>query len=107
MLIIPLQATPAQTLSCQLESQDVGLTIRQKAYGLFVDIYVGGTLILGGAIAENLNRMVRSEYLGFIGDLIFIDNQGSEDPDYTGLGDRFVLAWLDADDVAALPESVA
>ena len=56
-------------------------------------------LIIGGVICENLNRIVRSLYLGFAGDLAFIDNQGSTDPVYTGLGTRYSLAYIEADEL--------
>jgi len=32
--------------------------------------------------------------LGFLGDLFFFDTQGSNDPTYTGLADRYLLAFL-------------
>lgn len=101
MLIIPLQATPSQVLTVQLGLQTCQLAIYQKTTGLFIDVLVNDVLIIGGVLCENLNRIVRSVYLGFIGDLTFIDNQGAADPVYTGLGgegSRFSLAWLeDAD----------
>jgi hypothetical protein len=40
--------------------------------------------------------------VGFIGDLIFIDTQGTSDPNYTGLGSRFLLAYLSPTDLATL-----
>ena len=101
MQIIPLQAIPNQTLTTQLANQSVSLNIYQMAYGLFVDVYVNDVLIIAGVIAENLNRIVRSLYLGFVGDLAFIDTQGTTDPIYTGLGDRYQLAYLEESDLPA------
>jgi hypothetical protein len=40
-------------------------------------------------------RLVRSAYLGFVGDLAFVDTQGHADPQYQDLGSRFVLAYLE------------
>jgi hypothetical protein len=37
---------------------------------------------------------VRDEYLGFIGDLAFFDTQGMTDPDWTGLGSRYILGYF-------------
>lgn len=93
-LAIPLQATPSQTVSVTLSGQAAQLNIYQKRSGLYMDVLVNNTLIIGGVICENLNRIVRSLYLGFLGDLIFLDNQGTSDPDYTGLGARFTLVYI-------------
>lgn len=95
-LIIPLVATPAQTLSIALGGQSVRLNVSQKAFGLFVDVYVSDALIIGGVLARNMARIVRSQYLGFIGDLYFFDTQGELDPTYGGLGSRFVLIYDEA-----------
>lgn len=99
MQIIPTQAIPSQTLTVQLADQNCQIKIGQKSTGLFIDLYVNSILIIGGVLCENLNRIVRSLYLGFVGDLTFIDNQGSDDPDYSGLGDRFSLAYLTTDEL--------
>lgn len=92
---IPLIATPAQSMAVLLGGQSCRLNVYQKAFGLFVDLYVNDALVIGGVIAENLNRIVRSVYLGFGGDLFFNDTQGTDDPDYAGLADRFQFLWDD------------
>lgn len=104
MLIIPLQAVPNQTLTVTLNNQVTQLNVYQTFEALFIDVLVENTLIIGGVIAENLNRIVRSLYLGFSGDLTFYDNQnGDLDPVYTGLGARFSLLYLTPDEVNAAP----
>ena len=103
MQIIPTQPVPSQTLEILLASQDCQIKVYQKFYGLYCDLYVAGTLIIGGVICENLNRIVRDLYLGFVGDLCFYDSQGKSDPDYTGLGSRFLLVYLETSD---LPQGV-
>ena len=94
MLIVPLNANPNQTLTVGLGNQACQLDVYQKSGGLFMDVYVNNALIIAGVLCENLNRIVRSLYLGFAGDLVFFDTQGTNDPDYTGLGSRFVLVYL-------------
>lgn len=101
MLTVPLQATPAQRVSVQLGGQACQITVYQKAFGLYIDLYVNDALIIGGVICENLNRIVRDLYLGFLGDLTFIDTQGDGDPEYSGLGDRYQLLYLTPEE---LPE---
>lgn len=99
MQIIPLEAVPNQTVTVNLDGQVSQVNVYQTFFGLFLDLYVNDVLIIGGVICENLNRIVRSLYLGFSGDLAFIDNQGSADPYYSGLGTRFSLAYLSADEL--------
>lgn len=100
MLIVPLQEVPAQIVSVTLANQLCKLKVYQTRYGLFIDIYVNDALILGGVICQNLNRIVRDSYLGFVGDFLFLDNQGTNDPDYTGLGGRYSLCYLETTDLA-------
>ncbi len=97
MIVIPTQATPNQNLQVQLANQPCSISIYQEAYGLFLDLYVNNALVIGGVICENLNRIVRSAYLGFVGDLAFVDTQGTDDPIYTGLGDRWQLVYIPAE----------
>jgi hypothetical protein len=101
MLIVPLQAIPNQTVTTTLNSQVTQLNVYQTYNGLFIDIYLENTLIVGGVICENQNRIIRSAYLGYSGDFAFLDVQGSNDPDYTGLGTRYFLAYLTETELAA------
>lgn len=95
-LIIPLLSTPSQTLAVTLGTQPVKLHVYEKTTGLFVDLYVNDALVVGGVVARNGVRIVRDAYLGFTGDLLFADTQGAEDPQSSGLGTRWVLAYVDA-----------
>jgi len=101
MLEVPVQPLARQSLQVQLENQPCTITIYQYAYGLFFDLTVNGALVIGGVIAQNLNRLVRSSYLGFTGDFVFFDTEGENDPIYTGLGSRYRLIYLTE---AELPE---
>jgi hypothetical protein len=103
MQLVPTQPIPNQTFNVQLGGQACVINCYQLAYGLFVDLYVGNSLIVAGVIALNLNRIVRSLYLGFVGDLVFYDTQGAQnpsDPIFTGLGSRFQLIYLTPSDLA-------
>ena len=100
MLTIPLQAVPSQAVTVQLGDQNCQINIYQRFYGLFVDLYVDNALVIAGVRALNLNRIVRSAYLGFSGDLAFVDTQGSDDPSYSGIGSRFVLGYWTAGELA-------
>lgn len=99
MQVIPTLATASQTLTVQLAGQSSRINIYQKSTGLFADLYVNDSLIIGGVLALDANRIVRSAYLGFIGDLAFFDMHGSDDPIAEGLGIRWILVYLEAADI--------
>lgn len=101
MLVVPTQAVPNQTFQVALAGQAVQINIYQYAYGLFMDVFVNGIPIVTGVICENLNRIVRSLYLGLVGDFIWFDTQGTGDPVYTGLGTRWQLVYLETADLPA------
>lgn len=105
MQIVPLIQTPNQSVSIALAGQQCTLNIYQKFFGLFMDVLVSNSLIIGGVLCLNANLIVRDLYLGMQGDFAFIDNQGSTDPNYTGLGgqtpqSRYSLVYLTAEEVA-------
>lgn len=97
--IIPLQAIPSQLLTVSLNDQTCQIKVYQLLTGLYLDLYVNDSLVIGGVLCENLNRIVRNEYLGFVGDLAFVDSEGTDDPEFAGLGDRFNLAYLAPEDL--------
>lgn len=92
-LEIPLIAAPWQTMTVQLGEQSCRLDVRQRRTGLFVDLYVRDQPVCEGVKALDRVRLVRDTYLGFTGDLWFIDTQGASDPQYEGLGSRWLLLW--------------
>jgi hypothetical protein len=104
MQVVPLQAIPNQTVQVQLANQPCTLQVMQYAYGLFLTLYIADALIVASVPCENFNRIVRSLYLGFSGDLFFLDTQGVADPVYTGLGGegaRFQLIYITAAELPA------
>jgi hypothetical protein len=109
MQIVPLLTKPSQIVSVALNNQACTIRVFTASIGgastaMFVDLYVNNTLVIGGVIALNKTVIVRSAYLGFVGDLAFIDTQGSNDPTYDGLGTRYFLSYFLP---AELPAGVA
>jgi hypothetical protein len=100
MQTIPLKQVPNQTIRTTLGGQSCQINIYTLSTGLYLDLLVNGAAILTGAICEDRNLIVREAYLGFVGDLAFMDTQGTEDPQYTGLGERWVLLYLSPADLA-------
>ncbi|WP_289365959.1 phage baseplate plug family protein [Pantoea stewartii] len=101
MQTITLQPVKAQELMVRLGEQSVTLRIFQRSTGLYIDIGVGDFWIAQGVICLNGNRLVRYPYLGFSGELFFADTKGNDDPDYSGLGDRFLLFYATAQEMSA------
>lgn len=101
MILISVAAVPNQSLQVQLDGQSCTLNIQQTAFGLFMDVLIGTEQIIAGVICENWNRIVRSLYLGFVGDFAWIDTQGTSDPVYTGIGSRYYLVYLEETDLPA------
>ena len=101
MLGVPLKAVPSQTLSVTLSGQNCQLNVYVKYGVLFMDVYVNNQPIILGVLCENLNRIVRSVYLGFVGDFVFDDTQGFTDPVFSGLGARYQLLYLETQDLAS------
>lgn len=63
---------------------------------MFLDLYVSDALILAGVPCLAFVGIVRNIYLGFVGELVFVDTQGQADPYYAGLGARWRLGWVEA-----------
>lgn len=99
MFIIPLQPVPSQTVNALLSNQQTTINCYQKTTGLFLDVLINNTqLVIGGVICENQNVIIRSAYLGYIGDFAWMDTQpdptaGPADPFYTAIGTRFFLGY--------------
>ncbi len=99
MLAIPILDVPSQIFKITLANQICEIHLTTRHTGLYCDMYVNNVLIIGGVLCENVNRIVRSLYLGFVGDFIFTDTQGNLDPSWPGLGGRFQFCYLTAADL--------
>ncbi len=118
-LVVPLQPVPSQTVAVLLNNQSCQLdvyTLQADALAavegtallrpppLFMDVLVNNQPIVGGVICQNFNRIVRSLYLGFLGDFEWFDNSGNgADPSYAGIGSTFSLIYLFPADLKPLP----
>lgn len=99
---IPLQPVPTQATKVVLGGQNVQLLIYQKPQGVFVDINADGVDIVVGIVARDAVPLMCRNYMGFIGNLLFVDTQGNSDPTYDGLGSRFSLVYLTAEEYALI-----
>lgn len=96
MQSIPLQAVPSQVVSVVLANQNCQIHVFQKSTGLFVDLMVNERMLVRTRLARHGVALVRHKYLGMLGDLMFMDMQGSSDPEYSGLDSRYKLVYMEA-----------
>ncbi len=107
MQIIPIQDVYSQTFTIQLGGQNTQINLYQKNCDqLYCDVFVNNVAVITGVICRNMVRIVRNTYLGFVGDLMFIDQQGTFtppstgiDPSSPGLGTRFLFCYLTTTDL--------
>lgn len=107
MQTIALQPVPAQQVQCVLTNQNglaqnCQIAVYLRGTNLYVDLIVAGNPISYAVLAGNMTSLVPSGYFGFSGTLAWLDTQGSEPPQYTGLGSRWVLLYLTTADFAAI-----
>lgn len=60
---------------------------------MFMNLTLDGKNILNGVICLNGVDLIQYDDFGFIGRLYFIDTQGSLDPLYYGLNERWLLIY--------------
>lgn len=101
MQTIPITDLPSQTLTASLGGQACRLRIFTRQSVLYMDVYVSDKLIVAGALCLNYMPIVREVYLGLVGDLVFRDTQGVNDPSSPGLGARYQLVYMTPSDLAA------
>lgn len=119
MQIVPLAAVPSQTFAAVLGGQAVQFALYLLGAGaaaaLYLDVIANGNTIFtarearayGGIPSTAAPFMLSGRrYLGFEGDLVFIDTQAgptvpTEDPEPSGLGTRWQLMYFSEADLAA------
>lgn len=97
MMEIPLRAVPAQSLAVVLGGQSVSLRVFARGCQgqdrLYCDVAVDNEWMWQGRLCHTGEGLKAYAYLGFQGDLRFVDLWGSADPDWQGLGERWRLVW--------------
>lgn len=102
MQTIPLPAVPAPNVSTVVGGQNCQIFLYQKKQGLFFDLNSNGVDIVTGVLCHDCDPLVCIQYSGFEGNFIFVDTQGSDDPQSSGFGTRFFLVYLTAAENALL-----
>lgn len=92
---IPTSKNPNQMFHVNINKQNCTIILTQKRTGLFFSLAVDDVFLIRSVRCENENPLVLYSYIKFVGNLYFIDLEGNQDPDYLGLGDRFILCYSD------------
>jgi hypothetical protein len=100
MQSISLQPVPSQQLQIVLGGQNCQIAVYLKGQHIYVDLNSNGADISIAVIARDVVPLVPTTYLGFIGNLLFTDTQGTSDPTFDGLGTRYQLVYLTASEFA-------
>lgn len=103
MKVVPLNPVASQNAQIVLASQACSIDVYTLSTGLYFDLTANGQTITTGVVCEDQARLLLDrQYLSFVGDFMFVDTQGDNDPVYTGLGARYLLIYLEVADLVDL-----
>lgn len=94
MNVVSLENKKSQSIFVNLDGQSCLIRLIQRESFMYMDLTVNDNPILQGVPCLYANKIVRYTYLGFSGDLFFLDNEGESDPSWDGLADRFPLYYI-------------
>lgn len=92
---IPIKQVPSQRVNVVLSGQPCTIELRQLGGRQYFSLALNGEVICQNVLMVDRSRIVRAAYTGFVGDFASIDTQGTDAPDYTGWGTRWLLAYSD------------
>jgi hypothetical protein len=113
MMVVPISDVPSQTLQTVLGGQNCNIsvyiktgadltdqTLQTPKQQTYMDLSYDSITVTTTALCLDQERILLDrQYLGFVGDFMFVDTQGSDDPVYTGFGTRWVLLYLESTDL--------
>lgn len=96
---IPLSPVPAQSLKVKLEGQNCEMRVYYRFGSTYMDLTVGGVVVVTGAICRNRQNIIQIAQNAFSGSLFFMDMLGEADPLYSGFGERWRLFYKAANEL--------
>jgi hypothetical protein len=93
-MIIPVQALPNQKFNVDLDGQNCEIEILMRGLSLYMNLSIDDKVIQNGMICLNNVDIIQYNHLPFKGRMFFQDTQGNLDPLYYGLGDRWILNYV-------------
>lgn len=97
--IIPLEQQPNQSFDIDLNGQQCSFEFITRGVYMFMNMTLNNRNILNGIICLNGVDLIQYDDFGFVGRIYFKDTQGSLDPLYYGLSDRWLLIYEVEDSV--------
>lgn len=100
MQIISLAKVDNQFFTIPFQNEDYQFRLKDTlTTGVFLDVYRFNVPLIMGILCIDRVHLIRSKYKEFPGDLMFIDDHGFDNPQFTYFGDRFQLAYLTPDEL--------
>lgn len=96
MLKIPLKRVSSQKLRVVLGGQNCTINLYYRFGNTYMDLVVGGGVVVNGAICRNRSSVVNVANRIFTGALYFLDLLGDSDPNYKLFNDRYILLYVSA-----------
>lgn len=100
--LINIGAEPNQEFECVLSGQRCVIHLYQRAGKMYLDLEAEGSVIVQGAICYNDTDILQYRHTGFLGNLRFLDHENFDDPNFEGIGKRFFLYYIPADEMEEL-----
>lgn len=92
--LIPLEKTPAQSFGIVLNEQECRISLYMRGNSLYFDLYVNNEPVYVGSVCYDRTDLTPYEYKNFVGHIMFIDIEGTNDPDYKEFDERYFLAYV-------------
>lgn len=84
----------SQVINTPVGNAVATFALSQKGGSLFADVALAGNTVAAGVAILDGVPIINNAYSGFPGDVAIVDTQGSTKPNYTGLGSRYQLVWV-------------
>ena len=96
---IPLDNIPNQTFEIQLGDKSCRFDFITRGLFMYMNLEVDNEVQVNGVICLNGVDLIKYDDINLDGKLYFVDTQGSLDPIYYGLNDRWLLIYEVNDDI--------
>lgn len=93
MYYIPLRPVPSQKVLVNIGGKMVTILIRQLAGRQYFSMSADGVVYVESSLMVDRVPLIRARYLGFGGDFMSVDTQGTDNPSFTGWGSRYFLLY--------------
>lgn len=98
MMEIPLSAVPFQVVNAIVNGQSYQVTVRQLGDSLFSSVVCDGESVTDSVAAVANGPLIPWAQTIAQTQLYWYDSQGSDRPNYEGLGDRWRLVFEELED---------